>query len=73
MNEGAEKSEKTRTSLSLLLFTMDRKRVTGPELSVQPLFKNSTVPTKDLLNEKNRRRDDRTVDDLRPICKCLFA
>ncbi|KAI8338045.1 ribosomal protein S5 domain 2-type protein [Chlamydoabsidia padenii] len=46
---------------------MDRKRVTGPELSVQPLFKNSTKTTKDLLNEKNRRLDDRTVDDLRPI------
>ncbi|KAI8097719.1 ribosomal protein S5 domain 2-type protein [Halteromyces radiatus] len=45
---------------------MDRKRVTGPELSVPPLFKKSTV-SKNILNEKNRRLDDRTIHDLRPI------
>lgn len=47
---------------------MDRKRVTGPELSVPPIFKNSAI-RKPILNEKNRRLDDRNSDDLRPICK----
>ncbi|ORZ10145.1 ribosomal protein S5 domain 2-type protein [Absidia repens] len=45
---------------------MDRKRVTGPELSVQPIFRNSTTP-KDILTENNQRLDDRAFDDLRPI------
>ncbi|CAO3639920.1 unnamed protein product [Cunninghamella echinulata] len=45
---------------------MDRRHVTRPELSVPPIFKTSTTP-KDILNEKSRRLDDRSLDNLRPI------
>ncbi|ORZ19510.1 ribosomal protein S5 domain 2-type protein [Absidia repens] len=45
---------------------MDRKRVTGPEHSVPPLFKTAAI-RKPILNEKNRRLDNRNADDLRPI------
>lgn len=48
---------------------MDRKRVTGPEASVAPLFKNDNKEPVAILNSENKRLDDRGVEDVRPICK----
>ncbi|CAO3592782.1 unnamed protein product [Absidia cylindrospora] len=45
---------------------MDRKRVTGPEHSLPPIFKTAAIRNP-ILNDKNQRLDDRTGDDLRPI------
>ena len=47
---------------------MDRRRVNGPEQSVPPLLKN--VPERQpIFNNDGKRTDQRTIDDLRPICK----
>ena len=47
---------------------MDRKRVNGPEQSVAPVLTN--VPEQPpILNDDGKRIDQRTTDDVRPICK----
>jgi exosome complex component MTR3 len=51
---------------------MDRKRVNGPEASVAPLFKNVDKETVQILNSENKRLDDRSVEDVRPICKFII-
>ncbi|KAI8388668.1 ribosomal protein S5 domain 2-type protein [Radiomyces spectabilis] len=44
---------------------MDRKRVTGPEVSVAPLLKaQETAP---LLDSNNKRHDQRSMDAIRPL------
>ncbi|CEI86287.1 hypothetical protein RMCBS344292_00730 [Rhizopus microsporus] len=45
---------------------MDRKRVTGPELSVAPIYKNNKESTPKVLDEK-KRLDKRGLEDIRPI------
>lgn len=47
---------------------MDRKRITGPELSVLPLFDRPET-TPDLLDDNGKRHDGRNPEDIRPICK----
>jgi exosome complex component MTR3 len=54
---------------------MDRKRVNGPESSVGPIFKTDNQEKVEILNNENKRLDNRGVEDIRPICKlfnCLF-
>lgn len=51
---------------------MDRKRVTGPELSVAPIYKNNKESTPKVLDEK-KRLDKRGLEDIRPICKFYFV
>ncbi|RCH88416.1 hypothetical protein CU097_009065 [Rhizopus azygosporus] len=45
---------------------MDRKRVTGPELSVAPIYKNNKESTPKVLDQK-KRLDKRGLEDIRPI------
>ncbi|KAL1926827.1 hypothetical protein VTP01DRAFT_5473 [Rhizomucor pusillus] len=45
---------------------MDRKRVCGPELSVQPFFVDQEQ-AQQILDSNNKRADQRGVEDLRPI------
>lgn len=47
---------------------MDRKRVTGPESSVPPIFKNA-INEQTIVNSDKKRLDTRSFEDLRPICK----
>jgi exosome complex component MTR3 len=49
---------------------MDRKRVTGPELSVAPIYKNNKESTPKVLDQK-KRLDKRGLEDIRPICKFI--
>lgn len=51
---------------------MDRKRVNGPEASVAPLFKSADQEPTPILNNENKRLDNRGIEDIRPICKFFF-
>ncbi|KAJ1964274.1 3'-5'-exoribonuclease, partial [Dispira parvispora] len=48
---------------------MDRRRITGPELSVAPLMQKTAESESppNLLDNQNKRRDGRKADAIRPL------